>query len=299
MNSHSRTGLLFALCGFALLTVGDSVLKTIEGEWTAIGSAALRFVIGATGLSLLLLFTEGPRAFIPANPWLQLGRGVCLALSTATFFSALFVMPLAEATSLIFVSPIFTAILSRPLLGEQIRPAVWIACLVALIGVALILRPNLLELGWQAVLPLIAALSFGLMVIANRASAGTGSALSMQVYMAVVAAFVLVILAWVGGQSGIDGLELSWPAWDVAVRCAFVALTASTAHYLVYLGTTRAGASAIAPMVYVQLLMAVIMGWLLFGDRPDAMTLTGAAVIIASGLYLWRDGRKLSSTQAR
>ena len=299
MDGQTRTGLLFALCGFAILSVGDAVLKTIEGEWTAIAAGALRFAIGAAGLSAILLFKEGPRAFVPANPWLQLGRGLSLAISTAFFFSAIFVMPLAEATSLVFVAPILTALLSKPLLGEEVRPAVWVASIIALAGVVMILRPNLLAIGWLAVLPLGAALFFSLMVIANRASAGTGSALSMQVYVALIAAPFLALLAWGGAQSGIDGTETSWPAWDVVARCAFVAVTASTAHFLVYLGTTRAGAPSIAPMTYVQLLVAVIMGWLLFDDRPDAMTLAGAAVIILGGLYLWHDGRKLSSTQSR
>jgi drug/metabolite transporter (DMT)-like permease len=74
-------------------------------------------------------------------------------------------------------------------------------------------------------------------------------------------------------------------------RCAVVALFASTAHWLIYLGTTRAGAASIAPMSYAQMLVAGTIGWAWFGDRPDLMTLLGAAIIIAAGLYLWRAGQ--------
>ena len=163
----------------------------------------------------------------------------------------------------------------------------------------MVLRPNLVEIGWLAVLPLGAALFFSLTVIANRASAGTGSALSMQVFLAAIAAPLLVLFAVFGSISGIEGMQFGWPDWTVVARCALVAVTASSAHYLVYLGTTKAGASTIAPMTYVQLLVAIVMGWLLFNDRPDAMTLAGAAVIVAGGLYLWRDGRNLTSLKAR
>lgn len=222
-----------------------------------------------------------------------------MGISTACFFSAIFVMPLAEATALVFIAPILTSLLSKPLLGEHVRSSVWIASLIALVGVAMVLRPNLLTLGWQAVLPLGAALFFSLTVIANRASAGTGSAFSMQAYMAIFAAPVLVLFAAAGYFSGIEQLKFGWPPFDVVAKCVTVAVTASTAHYLVYLGTTKAGAATIAPMTYVQLLVAIILGWFVFGDVPDAMTLAGAAVIVLGGLYLWRDGRKLSSTQTR
>ncbi len=294
-----RAGLLLALCGFAILSVGDAILKSIEGEWTAIAAGALRYTIGAVALSAILLAKEGPTGFKPRNPWLQVFRGVSMGISTACFFSAIFVMPLAEATALIFIAPILTALLSKPLLGEHVRSAVWIASVIALVGVAMVLRPNLLTLGWQAVLPLGAALFFSLTVIANRASAGTGSAFSMQAYMAMFAAPVLVLFAVGGYFSGIEQLKFGWPPIDVVAKCVTVAVTASTAHYLVYLGTTKAGAATIAPMTYVQLLVAIILGWFVFGDAPDAMTLAGAAVIVLGGLYLWRDGRKLSSTQAR
>ena len=182
--------------------------------------------------------------------------------------------------------------LSGPLLKEKVRPATWIASLIAFAGVALVLRPNLSELGLVALLPLGSAFAFSLMMLANRAVAGQGSSLSMQVFVAAGAAPVLVLCAVIGGVSGAERLAVGWPDWTVIARCAVVAVTASTAHWLVYLGTTRAGAATIAPMTYVQLLVAVTLGWLIFGDTPDAMTLAGAAVIIGAGLYLWNAGRE-------
>ncbi len=286
-----RTGLLLALAGFALLSCGDAVIKSMAGSWSPLATAALRFTFGAIGLSALLGLREGKAGFRPQHPWLQFARGLCLAGATMCFFSAIFVMPLAEATSLIFMAPIFTAILSGPLLKERVHPATWIASVAAFAGVLLVLRPNLAALGPVALLPLGSAMFFSLMILANRAAAGQGSPLSMQLFVAAGAAPVLILAAWLGGLSGASTLALSWPEWSVISRCALVAVSASTAHWLVFLGTTRAGAATIAPMSYVQLLVAMTLGWFFFGDRPDAMTLLGASIIIGAGLYLWTKGK--------
>lgn len=286
--NDARAGLLLALAGFATLSVGDAVIKSMAGEWPVVAVAALRFSIGAVALSGLLLWQEGAAGLRPRRPWLQVARGASLAISSLAFFSAIYIMPLAETMAITFLSPVLTALLSGPLLGERVRPAVWVACLAALVGVGMILRPNLLELGWPALLPLVAAVFFSLMIIANRASAGHGSALAMQAYMAVVAAPLLIVAAFGARALGIEGMQFGWPHWDVVLRCAFVALTASTAHWLVYLGTSRAGASQIAPASYVQMLVASLLGWWFFDEVLDWLTLAGAAVIIGSGLFLWR-----------
>lgn len=289
MTSDSRSGLLFAIAGFATLSVGDAVVKTMASEWPVVAVAALRFAIGAAVLGALLWVREGAAVMRPTRPWLQFARGASLAISSLAFFSAIFVMPLAETMAITFLSPVLTAILSGPLLGERVRPAVWLASLVALCGVAMILRPNLAELGWPALLPLVAAVFFSLMILANRASAGHGSPLAMQAYLALVAAPLLVLAAFAARGLGLDSAQFGWPTWDVAARCALVAFTASCAHWLVFLGTMRAGAAQVAPASYVQMLVATLLGWWWFGDMPDVLTLGGAAVIIGAGIYLWRD----------
>jgi drug/metabolite transporter (DMT)-like permease len=299
MEQTERSGILLALGGFAILAFGDAVVKSMAGMWSPIAVAALRFAIGACGLSVLLALREGKAGFVPRRPWLQLGRGLCLCGATLTFFSAIFVMPLAEATSLVFLAPILTALLSGPVLGEKVRPATFVASAVAFAGVIIVLRPNLAEVGPTALLPLCAACFMALLMLANRASAGQGSPLSMQVYMAVVAAPILAVAALLGNGSGVSMFALGWPPFDVIWRSAAVAVTASTAHWLVFHGTTRAGAAVVAPMTYVQLIVAVALGWWWFGDRPDAVTLLGAAIIIGAGLYLWRENhRQMAITEA-
>ena len=299
MRHDERSGILLAVAGFSSLSVGDAIIKTMAGEWSPLAVAALRFTIGSIGLSLLLLRAEGPAAFRPRRPWLQVARGACLAGATLCFFSSIFVMQLAEALALAFVSPLFVALFSGPLLKEKVRPAVWIASPVALIGVLLVLRPNFTELGWLAGLPVLSALFFSLMVVSNRASAGDGSALSMQVFIACLATPFLIAAAAIGHLSGAPSLSVDLPDWTVIARCTLVAVTASTSHWLAYLGTTRAGAATIAPMVYVQMIVAIVLGYALFGDVPDLATIGGAATIIAAGLFLWLTTPRATAQMSR
>ncbi|WP_299191749.1 DMT family transporter [uncultured Erythrobacter sp.] len=292
MTPSERSGVAYAVTGFAVLSCGDAVVKSMAGEWPAYAVAALRFSIGALVLSALLWRQEGRGAFVARNWPLQIARGACLAFASVCFFSALYIMPMAEAMAIAFLSPILTQILAGPLLGEKVRGKVYLISLVALAGVAIILRPNLALLGWGALLPLVSAVFFALLMISNRASAGQGSALSMQVFVAAFCAPILILISSGAKLSGITALDFDWPSWDVVLRCAIVAATASTAHWLAYIGTSRAGAAQVAPAIYVQMLVVVILGWIFFDEVPDGLTLLGAGLIIAAGLYLWRDGLK-------
>lgn len=284
--------MLYALAGFALLSCGDAVVKSTAGAWAPTAIAALRYVIGAVGLGVLLALREGRRAFVLPHPAVQLLRGAAVALSTVAFFSSIFVMPLAAATALTFTQPMFTALLAALFLGEPARRQTWIASVVAFAGVLIVLRPNLAEAGWAAVLPLISAFGMSALMIGNRRVAGAASPLAMQFAVAAIAAPLLVLAAWLGTFTAIPALSFGMPDWTVVARAAIVACTASTAHWLVFLATTRAGAATIAPMTYVQLIIATAIGWAFFANAPDLLTLLGGAIIIAAGLYLWHSGRE-------
>lgn len=291
MQASESRGLLIALAGFSLLSLGDAVVKTMAGQWAPTAIATMRYMLGAAGLSALLLAREGPAAFRAPRPRIHLLRGFAVALATCGFFTAVALMPLAEATAITFTSPMLTALLAALLLGEPARRETWIATALAFIGVLIVLRPNFAVIGWPALLPLASALGMSILVIGNRSVAGAASALAMQVYVACAAAPMLVLFTLAGHWSGIPRFHVAMPDWTVLARCAFVAVCASSAHWLIFLGTTRAGAATIAPMTYVQLLIAGTVGWIGFGEAPDVLALVGAALIVASGIYLWRAGR--------
>ena len=98
---------------------------------------------------------------------------------------------------------------------------------------------------------------------------------------------VLLALAVAGHLSGEPGLAITTPAWSVVLRCAIVAVTATLGHWCIFRATELASAATVAPMTYVQLLVATGAGLLLFGDVPTLPKAAGALLIIAGGLWLW------------
>jgi drug/metabolite transporter (DMT)-like permease len=294
-----NSGLLLALSGFALLSCGDAVIKSIAGAWPAPDIAALRFTLGAIGLGMLLYWKQGRASFAIPNPAVQLLRGSGIAFGTICFFSAINLMPLAEATAITFTSPMITALLATMILKEPAGRKTIIASIIAFLGVLLILRPNFSVLGLAALLPLGSAFGMAFVMIGNRIAASHGSPLQMQFLLAAVAAPILTAIAIAGNYVGGPALAIHVPHWPIVAKICVVAVSASTAHWLIYLGTTKSSAADIAPMSYVQLLVAMVLGMLIFGDFPDALSLIGSTIIIGAGLYLWHSKRPVARDIAR
>lgn len=291
MHDNHRSGLLFALGGFALLSVGDVLVKSMTGAWPGTAIAALRYVFGALGLGAILLVREGRKGLtFPRFGW-QVVRGGSVAVSAMTSFTAFHLMPIGEATAISFTSPMITAFLAALLLKEPMRKETWIATIIAFVGVLVILRPNIALLGPVAILPVLSATGMAMLMVANRKVMGTGSALSMQFNVAVIGAFFLCAGAVLGHLSGIPLFSIPPLPTSVLVKVAIISVTASCAHALLYMATMRAGSASIAPMTYVQLLMAGTFGWALFGERPDVVAVVGALVIVGAGLFLWWTSR--------
>jgi drug/metabolite transporter (DMT)-like permease len=285
------SGLLLALAGFALLSFGDAVVKTMAGAWPGTAIASLRYVFGALGLSGLLLWKEGRAAFTIPDAPLHWARGFCVAAGAACFFTGLALMPLAEATVISFANPIFVALLSIAVLREAVTRATWTATALAFAGVVIIVRPNIANVGWAGLLPLITALLMAALVLLNRRVAGRASVLKMQVLISVTAVPILLALAAAGHASGLAMFQIGMPDWSIIARCAVVACSASFAHGLIFMATERVSAATMAPVTYVQLLTATGLGMIWFGERPDLVTALGSLLIIGAGLVLWRAQR--------
>lgn len=290
VRRSARDALIIALAGFFTLSVGDAVVKSMAGLWPGSGIALLRYSMGAVGLAVLVRWRFGRAAFRMPKPWLQFGRGVAVAVATFGFFLGIMIMPLADATAIIFTGPIWTVLLSAIFLQERPSAAVLLSILLASAGVLVILQPNVLAFGLSALLPLVAAVAMACLMILNRRAAGLAPAMVMQMLIAAMAVPVLAILAL--ATHVLDpSLALTPPPWSVVARCAVVAVTASFGHWLIFRATEIASAATIAPMTYIQLLVALGAGVLLFGDPPTWPMLVGSALIVSGGLWLWHKQR--------
>src|SRR3954465_436992 len=218
-QNGARTALTLALCGFAVLSIGDALVKTMAGQWPGTAVAALRYTSGAVGLAIVVALTEGRRGFRVPMPWLQLGRGVGVSIATICFFLGVMAMPLADATAIQFTSPMITGILSALLLGEKAPKAVWGATALAFAGVLVVLRPNVLALGAPAFYPLGAALGMACLMICNRKTAGAASPLAMQFLVAIMAAPMIVVAASLLALIGVPQFHASMPTAAVVAKC--------------------------------------------------------------------------------
>ncbi len=108
----------------------------------------------------------------------------------------------------------------------------------------------------------------------------------MQFYMVLIATPLLLLPVLAGHLSGAPAFHVAVPDWTVIARCAVLATSASIGHYLIFRATTLAGAAVVAPMMYGQLLVAMLIGWFWFSELPDLMALSGAALIVAAGIVM-------------
>jgi drug/metabolite transporter (DMT)-like permease len=121
-----------------------------------------------------------------------------------------------------------------------------------------------------------------------------GSALQMQFTVVIFSLPMVGALAVAGALSGYPALAVPMPDWIMVAKCAGVAVTGTLSHWLLFKATERLSAAVVAPLTYSQLFMATALGAALFGDWPDATALSGAALIVAAGLLLWRSQMRTS-----
>ena len=274
--------------GAMLLAVGmfafmDTGLKLLSPHYPAMQVAAMRAL---SSLPLVIAYVAWRGAFgsLLRVRWpLHLFRGV-LGIGMLSMFSfGLRDLPLAEAYTLVFIAPLMITVLSVPVLGERVDRARWIAIGVGLLGVLVVLRPTgdgLLTLGGLAMLA--AAACYSISAVTVRIVGRTDSSES-QVF-------------WLMTMVGVGAGAMAAPGW-VAIRPedAWVLLGVAVTGFFGQLFITEAfrhgEASAIAPLEYSGLAWAVGLDWLLWKTLPDEITLLGAAIIIASGVYLVRRER--------
>ena len=234
--------------------------------------------------------------FIVSNPWtrpgltrttrpvLQIGRSMLLLGSTLCNFLALRYLQLDEAIALVFSTPFFVAALSGPLLGERVRWRRWTAIAVGFAGVLVVTRPGAGTFHPAALLSLSAAVFYALYSIATRVLARTDPNDTTLFYSNIVGALVLLPVVPFVWTTPSDPLV-------IALMVAAGAI-GSSGHYLLIAAHRLAPAAVLSPFIYTEIVLVIALGFLVFGDLPSRWTLTGAAIVVASGLYiLYRERR--------
>ncbi|KZD12511.1 DMT family transporter [Oceanibaculum pacificum] len=235
---------------------------------------AMLLVLGP-GRSLKLMRTS--------RPALQSLRGLLLLGSTGFFFLGIQHIPLAAATSINFLAPLLVVALSAPMLGEKVGPRRWAAVVIGFAGVLVILRPGLGAMHPAAFYILGVALMFAFFSLITRILGRTEDPTGMLLYTAVIGAALASLAApfyWT---------EVSLRGW---LLFALIGGLGCIGHLVLIKAYLLAEASALAPFSYSQLIWALLLGFILFGDLPDALTVVGAGIVTLSGLYVWHRERQ-------
>lgn len=279
-GDHRTKAVAAMLAAVGLFCLMDAGLKTLSVHYPSMQVAALR---GAASLPLALgwaLLTTGWRPLLRVRWPLHLLRGALGVMMIAAFVHGVRTLPLSTAYSIFFVAPLLITALSVPLLGERVGRRRWIAIAVGLIGVLIVLRPTgegVMTTAGLAVL--LSALGYAIAAITVRVLAGTDSTQAMVVWlMASMAAGAGALAA--RGWVPLRGEH----AWLVAG----VGLAGALGQYAITEAFRMGEASLLAPFEYSALLWGAVLDLTLWHVLPDAVTWMGAAVIVASGLYLVR-----------
>jgi drug/metabolite transporter (DMT)-like permease len=206
---------------------------------------------------------------------------------TALNFFALQYLQLAVTSSIFFIVPIVTALIAAPMLGERLDAGRWAAILAGFAGVLLIVRPGSAEFHPAMLLTLGNAVLYALFNLTTRHLAAYDSPETIQYLPAVGAALILTPFALAAGE-----WPEGWLAWTVA--CLMGAL-GGLGHYLLAMAHRYAPATVLAPFLYQQVLYMALFGYVVFGDVPAPAVGVGAAIVIASGLYLFARERRWNS----
>ena len=262
----------------ALFACLDTMAKYLNTQMNAFEVVWARY----TSAFLLTLFVSNPFTepglMRSRRPLLQFTRGTLLVASTALNFLALRWLQLDEALSIIFTFPFIVAIASGPMLGEWIGWRRWTAIGVGFAGVLLIVRPGFQGMHPAAGLSFAATICYGLYAVTTRiASRFDSNQTSLFYNNAVGAALMLPVIPFVWQRPA---------TWLIALILLGTGVLGSLGHYFLIAGHRLAPASVLSPFIYSQLAWTTALGYVVFADVPNQWTMAGAAIIIASGLYL-------------
>lgn len=279
--SDNRSALLLVALSMTLLAAGDAVVRLL-GESLPVGQ-----VIAFRGMVLIALLTGGlvitgyrikrDRLF---HRWNVL-RALSETVSTYCFFTAVQFVPIAIATTIVFVFPIILTLVSIPLYGEKVGPWRWLAVVTGFIGVMIISNPQGEEFDWVMILPVLTAFALVARDLATRKIPKDIPATEVTLTTAIITTgFGFLSLPF--GWKAVGGFEITF----LPIAAVLVALS-----FVTYIMAIRRGElSIIAPAQYLMILWATFWGAMIWDEYPsDSAILGGVMIIAAGGLILWRE----------
>ncbi len=290
-------GILCVVCAWILIAFQDSMLKWLSDKYPLHEIVFFRSFIAMT-LTLVIIYFEAGFKSIRTPFWrVHVMRGLLLVISNMTFFLALASMPLAEAVSIFFISPVLITALSALFLAEQVGYRRWIAVFLGLTGTIIMLRPGADMFRFISLLPLFAALTYSFMQILTRKIGLREKASTMAFFVQLCFICVSIIIGLIAGDgrfTDVDqhaSMQFLLRAWIIPSRQDFIlfiltGVLIACIGYLLAQAYRITTASTLAPFEYVNLPISLILGLVIWGDWPDRTSFIGIALIIFGGFII-------------
>ena len=278
-----------AVAGIALMTAGIFLFSVNDamGKWLmatySVGQVLLIRSIAALAVLSPFIWCDAA-AFATAPRWgLQAIRALLATVEVACFYWAVAYLPLADVMAYYLAGPIFVTAIAGTVLREPVGWRRWSAVIAGFIGVVVCLRPGVAALTLPALIALIGSFTFSLTMISTRFLRGTSGTVLVTTQTVAALAFgaVAAPFAWVT------------PTASDLMLLGLLGMVAMVAHVCVNQSLVLAPASTVVPYQYTTILWAVLFGYFVFGDVPDAFMLTGAAIIVGAGLFIFLRERRL------
>ncbi|WP_425419670.1 DMT family transporter [Oricola indica] len=282
-KSRDRTiaGIAMMCAGVACLSANDALAKFLLADYSPLQILFLRNVIALPFAIALTVRMGGTGALRSRKPAAHFLRGFLWIVATIMFFTSFIRLDLAEATALIFVAPLFITAMSALFLRERVGPRRWLAVCAGFLGVLIVIRPGTAAFQTVSLLPVSTAFIYALLMLSARWVDTRESVWTMLLYLTGASALLSAIVApFVWSPISTDDL----------LFFAAIALFGTAGMTMMTQAFRLAPAAIVAPLDYTGLVWATTFGWLIWSEIPDGPTFLGAAVIIASGLYvIWRE----------
>lgn len=275
--ANPSKGVLFVVGAVFFFALADTVTKHLAAHYPVPVVVLLRYGVNVVLLMLILYPRQRAALWTTQRTGLVTLRGLCLCAASLTMGLALRVMPVGEASAIVYLSPFAVMLLAVPLLGEKVTIAGWIGATLGFLGVFLIVRPGGALDPWGVTLCLINAGCATAYHLLTRvlARTETTSALLFNTALVGVAVFaVMSIGQWHGPVPNLPDIGLM----------LLLGVLMTGGHFLFTAAYREAPASLLAPVYYLQLFWAGGLGWLVFGHIPDRLSLTGMGLVMLAGI---------------
>ncbi len=276
-TQSALTGILLVVAAVIMFAIADTTGKHLFAIYSVIAVGAVRYLVNLVLLLVLLWPKHRGALWATQKTGMVVARGLCLVLATITMSYALRLMPVGETVSILYLSPFLVMLLAGPLLGESVTPIMWVGALASFVGVLMIVRPGggLDPLG--VILMLINAGLATAYHLMTRHLAKTETTIAMLFHSALSGAMIFSVLS----MAMVDAFAPTPQDFSLML---LLGVLATIGHFLFTAAYRHAPASLLAPVNYLHLVFAGILGFLVFGHVPDMYAMIGMAAIALSGV---------------